>query len=143
MTSDVGHPCLHRWLVAALLLMSFGVLAPSTSRAGCVHAVSTKAGAAHAEMIGLDRLTALRALSFRTWRGGSPGEFPPSPCAGLRCSRNSDAPLTAPPTVSRIDAWGCLQICAFALQIDSSPWVIEEVPPPPLDRADRLARPPR
>ena len=43
----------------------------------------------------------------------------------------------------RIDAWGCFEFSAFVLRDHSSPLPLDSDSPHPLDRADRLARPPR
>src|SRR5689334_237507 len=108
----------YRKLIAVLLLVCGGLLAPQTARAGCGNNVRTKTHAAGAESAGLDLGAAFGALPDAPPMSELP-KPPASSCSGLRCSQERPAPL--PPAVPRIDLWGCLDLSAFSLRNPSSP----------------------
>src|SRR5262249_37635949 len=131
------------WIVAGLLLASCAWLAPSSARAGCAHDIATGSEAEGSGLAHFDRLDSAGALAGDS-RRLTPTEPSPTPtCPGFRCSRDVPAPLTAPRTLPRIDAWGCFQLSWAALGTHSSPFPPDDDSPRPLDRAERLARPPR
>jgi hypothetical protein len=140
------HPRRRRapgWLVAGLVLACVAWLPSPAARAGCSHDVTTRADAARSGAIGLDRLAASGALSGGSWRISPPGRSPAGPCSGFGCSRDSRPPMAASPASPRIDAWGRFDLAAFVLRDHSSPLAPDSDSPRSLDRADRLARPPR
>ncbi len=131
------------WLVAGLVLVACGGwLFPPAARAGCSHYVATGADPARSGPAHLDPLVA-SGSSSEELRRSSPLEAPAGPCSGFGCSRNSTPPMTIPPAVPRIDACGGLDLSGFASRAPSSPFPLDEASPRSLDRADRLARPPR
>ena len=134
--------CAPGWLIAGLVLACGGWLTPPAARAGCSHYVATRADAARSATARLDPLISPGSWSEDPWRS-FPLDGPARPCSGFGCSRNSGPPTTAPPAVPRIDACGGLGLLGFALRTDSSPFPFAEASPHSLDRADRLARPPR
>jgi hypothetical protein len=142
MKSQRRRRCAPGWLVAGLALACGGWLFPPAARAGCSHYITTKAGAARAATAHLDPLITSGSLSEEPGRS-SPVEGPARPCSGFGCSRDSSPPTPVPSAVPRIDAWGFLDLSGFALQTHSSPLSLDGDSPHSLDRADRLARPPR
>ncbi len=81
---------------AFLTLLAFGLLAPASARAGCVHDALGRsqqpAGAAH-----FDRLIAMGAMPMpdgdpapRPFEPATPGR--PRPCSGPTCSNDSGVP---------------------------------------------------
>jgi hypothetical protein len=139
----VARRCFHRWLIAALLLVCGGLVAPQPARAGCGHYVKTTMQRADAGSVGLHLLAASGTLPDAPRKPEVP-KPPASPCPGLRCSQDRPAPAPAPvlSAVPRIDLWGCLDLSAFTLRNPSSPFPFEDDCPPPSDRAERLSRPP-
>lgn len=131
------------WLVAGLVLACAGWSATPVARAGCAHDVATRAEAAMARAAGLDRLAEAGALSGGSWRISPLDRVPARPCSGFGCSRDSRPPMTTTPALPRIDAWGRLELAALVLREPSSPLPPDGDSPRPLDRVDRLARPPR
>jgi hypothetical protein len=130
------------WLVAGLVLACGGWLFPPAARAGCSHYITAKADAARSAAAPLDPLITSGSPSEEPGRG-SPLQGPARPCSGFGCSPDSSPPTPVPSAAPRIDAWGYLDLSGFALQIPSSPLSPDAASPYSLDRADRLARPPR
>ncbi len=132
------------WLVAAILLASSGWVTISSAQAGCSHAVTMKADAARFLNAGLERLVSGGALAEGSGRT-FPRSEPSTPCSGFLCSGNSipPLPLATPQALPRVDAWSRFDLGALAPRANSSPFPCEEGPAHSMDRAERLARPPR
>ncbi len=132
------------WLIAAVLIASSGWVTASSAQAGCSHSVTMKADAARFMIAGLERLVSGGAVSE-----GSERAFPRSehstPCSGFFCSGNSmpRTPLAAPEALPRVDAWNRFDLGALAPRANSSPFPFDDGPAHSMDRAERLARPPR
>jgi hypothetical protein len=131
------------WLVAGLVFACVGWLSSPAAQAGCSHYVTTTADAARAGAADLDRLVTSGPSSEGPWRISPLERSPARSCSGFGCSRDSKPPMTASPALPRIDAWGRFDLSAFVLRTHSSPLPLDSDSPRPLDRADRLARPPR
>lgn len=133
----------HSWFVTTLILMGIVWLSPSVSWAGCSHYVRSKS---EGERVKIDRIAQL-ATSWTTLNGSRRSnpldQGPALPCSGIRCSRDSNAPATVLPTVPRIDAWASAQRDELIPRPIASALRNDDVPSYSLDRAERLARPPR
>ncbi len=138
-----GHRARGR-LIAAILLATSGWVTASSAHAGCAHSVTMKADAARFMIAGLERLATGGALSEGSGRTFTRSE-PSTPCSGFFCSGNSmpPTPLAAPEAVPRVDAWNRFGLCALATRASSSPYPFADGPAQTMDRAERLARPPR
>jgi hypothetical protein len=59
------------------------------------------------------------------------------------CSRNTPQPLTTPQVPPHdVDSWCCFDFRAFVLDVDSSLFTPDDDEARPLDRAERIPRPP-
>ncbi len=142
--SNVPGQCARGWLIAVLLLACSGWVTASSAQAGCSHSVTMKTDAARFMIAGLERLVSGGALSDGLDRAMPRNEHP-TPCSGFFCSGNSlpQTPLAAPKALPRVDAWNRFDFGALAPRASSSPFPFEDGPAYSMDRAERLARPPR
>jgi hypothetical protein len=133
------------WMIAALLLVSFGWNGLPVARAGCSHLVTMKADAARLRLARLDHLLFAEELAT-DMRVGSPlGEHSAPPCSGFLCSGTPVPliPLLSPQSLPRIDAWSRLDFGLLACGASQSPISFDDDSPHQKDRVDRLIRPPR
>jgi hypothetical protein len=116
----------------------------SSAQAGCSHTVTMKSDAARFMIAGIERLASGGALSAGAGRA-FPRSEPSTPCSGFFCSGNSlpPTPLAAPEALPRIDAWNRFNLRTLAPRASSSPYPFADGPAHSIDRAERLARPPR
>jgi hypothetical protein len=142
MMSHFGRCRARGWLAAGLLLAGYGWFSPSTSWAGCSHYLLTVTGPAQSRIDSLDPFVLAGALPTDTLRS-SPRDGRPAPCSGWRCSRNSSSPIALPQIEPRIDACEYALLDAITLRLTSSPIPYDDDSSRPLDRVERLARPPR
>lgn len=144
MKSDLPGQRTRGLLMAAVLLVSWGWFMASSAQAGCSHSVTMKSDASRFVIAGLERLASGGALSEGSGRT-FPRSEPVTPCSGFLCSGNSvpPTPLAAPEALPRIDAWNRFGPCALAPRASSSPFPFDDWPAHSMDRAERLARPPR
>ncbi len=132
------------WLVATLLLASVGWLASSSARAGCSHLVTANTDVARFRLAHLDRLLLAGAASKDATRS-LPLDRPAPPCSGFRCSGNSipATPMSIPRGTVRSDAWNRVDFGMLAPWAGSSSFSFHDHTPCPVDRVERLTRPPR
>lgn len=126
-------------LVAVLLLVSGVGLAPSTSKAGCGHYVTSKMDADGALGIGFEGSEA----GIDTAQDAASPERPTSACTGPHCSRGRPFHVPAPRAEPRMTQWACLHFPEFLPGPPTSLLPSRDDGPPPSGRADRLDRPPR
>jgi hypothetical protein len=133
------------WLTAALLLAAGGWTGLTDARAGCSHLVTTKADATRLKVVQIDRLVSTESLVTELGRSLPLEDHSAPPCSGYMCSDNSVplAPLAAPRSLPRIDAWSRLDLSVLSRRDNSAPFSCDDDRPLTLDRVERLARPPR
>lgn len=131
------------WLVAVLVLAGAGWCSAPEARAGCSHYVAAGAEAVRSGAADLDPLIAAGTPSEGSWRISPLDRSPARPCSGFGCSRDSRPPMTSSLGLPRIDTWARFEFTALVLRDRSSLLAPDSDSPHPLDRADRLARPPR
>ncbi len=132
-------------LIATLVLASVGWISSTSAHAGCSHSVTTKADSPSFRTAHLELLLLVGASSDDS-TGTIPLNVPfTPPCAGLRCSGNSIPPTPASITQAapRSDAWNRFDIGFLALLGNSTPFPINNNTSCPMDRVERLTRPPR
>jgi hypothetical protein len=135
--------CVPAWLVAVLVLAGAGWFSAPDARAGCSHYVAAGVEATRSGATDLDPLITAGASSEGSWRISPLDRSPARPCSGFGCSRDSRPPMTSSLGLSRIDTWARFEFPASVLRDHSSLLTPDSDSPHPLDRADRLARPPR
>jgi len=103
-----------------------------------------KSAAARLMIAGLEQLASGGALADGLGRTLPRSELP-APCSGFFCSGNTlpQTPLGGPEPLPRVDAWSRFVPAALAPRTASSPFPFDAGPAYSMDRADRLARPPR
>jgi hypothetical protein len=110
------------WAAALLALAVPGVVAPSASRAGCVHDGVQRQGHFDGAAFFEHLIDAGAMLAPDGAEQHAPR--PPKPCSGTSCSRSQGLPAPPPAVITALGAgtWGCLAVDDQPARPGAHPW---------------------